>query len=153
MPITDAILEAFLHCPLKAHHLLGGRTPPRCGPWEFAALLDSEHVESARRTLGLSVPERLVHEDLSTQAHALEEGGPRDMAIPLRIFPAARLSEVDRTPLGFDGLILEGVLGDTPSRGIAITGRGFRRSLVVLPPLVERARKTVEAVRVLAAGP
>ena len=69
MAITDVILEAF-HCPLKAHHLLGGRTAPRGAPEELRALLDSEYVERARRTLGLSVAEPLTHENLDTAARS-----------------------------------------------------------------------------------
>ena len=153
MQITDVIIEAFLHCPLKAHHLLSGRTPARCKLTELAAPLDSEHVERARRTLGLSVAEPIVHEDLRTQPHALEQAGLGGAAIPVRIFPGARLSESDRTVLGFDGLVLERARGDIPSRGIAIIGPGLRRSLVGLPALVDRARKTLEATRVLAASP
>src|SRR6266513_820488 len=110
--ITEAILKAFLQCPLKAHYLLSGRTPPKNEHAEFDEQVERLHVDKARLALAsIFAPEAssavpLVHEDLSTHADALELVAKRTMVVPIRIFPRAGISDLDRLRLGFDGLVI-----------------------------------------------
>jgi hypothetical protein len=107
--ITGPTLEAFLQCPLKAHYLLSGRTPPKTEYDEFNERLERIHVDKVRLALGSilsteassAVP--LVHEDLSTHPDALERVGKSAVVVPVRIFPralprsrAGRLARVSR---------------------------------------------------------
>lgn len=159
MRITEAIFKAFLQCQLKAHYLLSGRTPPKSEYNEFDEWVEHIHVDKARLALGSilsteassAVP--LVHEDLSTHPEALERVGKSTMVVPVRIFPRARISDLDRMRLGFDGLVIGHVHGKVPTHGVAIIGSDFRKSRVALPRLVRRARRAVDALRVLASGP
>jgi predicted RecB family nuclease len=157
--ITEAIFKAFLQCPLKAHHLLSGRTPPKNEYAEFDEQFERIHVDKARLVLtSIFAPEAssvvpLVHEDLSTHPHALERVAKRTMAAPIRIFPRARILDLDRLMLGFDGLVIGHVHGKAPTHGVAVIGPDFRKSRVALPRLVRRARRVVDTLRVLAAGP
>jgi predicted RecB family nuclease len=154
--ITEAILEAFLQCPLKAYYLLSGRTPPRSEYDEFDERIARTHIATARGSLlstQASSAAPLVYEDLSTHPDALERIGKSRVVVPLRIFPRARISDLDRLRLGFDGLVVGHVHGTVPTHGVAIIGPDFRRSHVTLPRLVRRARRAVDALRVLASGP
>ena len=157
--ITGPILEAFLQCPLKAHYLLSGRTPPKSEYDEFNEWLERIHVDKVRLALGSilsteassAVP--LVHEDLSTHPDALERVGKSAVVVPIRIFPRARISDLDRLRLGFDGLVIGHVHGKVPTHSVAIIGPNHRKSRVALPRLVRRARRAVDALRILASGP
>jgi len=144
--ITGPILEAFLQCPLKAHYLLSGRTPPKSEYDDFDERVDRIHVDKVRLALrsilsteaSSAVP--LVHEDLSTHPDALERVGKSAVVVPIRIFPRACISDLDRLRLGFDGLVIGRVHGKVPTHGVAIIGPNLRKSRVALPRLVRRAR-------------
>lgn len=157
--ITEAILEAFLQCPLKAHYLLSGHTPPKSEYDEFNERVARIHVDKIRRALGSSPATEassalpLVHEDLSTNPDALERVGKSTVVVPIRIFRQTRISDLDRLRLGFDGLVIGHAHGKAPTHGVAIIGPDFRKSRIALPRLVRRARRAVEALRVLASGP
>ncbi|MGD0291655.1 MAG: TM0106 family RecB-like putative nuclease [Candidatus Binataceae bacterium] len=157
--ITEAILEAFLKCPLKAHYLLSGRTPPKSEHDEFDERIERIYADKVRLALGsilsteVSNAMPLVHEDLSTHPDALQRVGKSKMVVSIRIFPRARISDLDRLRLGFDGLVIGHVHGRVPTHGLAIIGPAFRKARVALPPLVRHARRAVEALRVLASGP
>ena len=115
--ITEAILEAFLQCPLKAHYLLSGRTPPKSEYDEFDERVERIHVDKVRLALGSSLATEaagalpLVHEDLSTQPDALGRVGKSTVVVPIRIFRRACISDLDRLRLGFDGLVIGHVHG------------------------------------------
>lgn len=114
--ITDAIIDAYLRCPLKAHHLLSGRAPPSSEHEAFAEQLDRPHLGRVRRALPESaVVLPLAHEDLSTHPDGLERVGKSKGLAPVRIFPRARLSEVDRLTLGFDGLVMRHLYAIAPA--------------------------------------
>lgn len=157
--ITEAILKAFLQCPLKAHYLLSGRTPPKNEYAEFDEQVERIHVNKVRLApASIFAPEAssavpLVHEDLSTHPDALERVAKRTMVVPIRIFPRARISDLDRLRFGFDGLVIGHVHGKVPTHGVAIIGPDFMKSRVALPRLVRRARRAVDALRILASGP
>lgn len=157
--ITEAILEAFLQCPLKAHYLLSGRTPPKSEYDEFDERVERIHVDKVRLALGSSLATEaagalpLVHEDLSTQPDALGRVGKSTVVVPIRIFRRACISDLDRLRLGFDGLVIGHVHGKVSAHGVAIIGPNFRKSRIALPPFVRRSRRAVDALRVLASGP
>jgi predicted RecB family nuclease len=157
--ITEAILEAFLQCPLKAHYLLSGHTPPKSEYDEFNERVARIHVDKIRLALGSSPATEassalpLVHEDLSTHPDALERVGKSTVVVPIRIFRQTRISDLDRLRLGFDGLVIGHAHGKVPTHGVAIIGPDFRKSRIALPRLVRRARRAVEALRVLASSP
>lgn len=157
--ITEPILEAFLQCPLKAHYLLSGHTPPKSEYDEFNERVERIHVDKIRLALGSSPATEassalpLVHEDLSTHPDALERVGKSTVVVPIRIFRQPRISDLDRLRLGFDGLVIGHAHGKVPTHGVAIIGPDFRKSRIALPRLVRRARRAVEALRVLASGP
>jgi predicted RecB family nuclease len=159
MRITEAIFKAFLQCPLKAHYLLSGRTPPKNEHNEFEEWVERIHIDKVRLALGsifsteASTAMPLVHEDLSAHPEALQRVGKSTMVVPVRIFPRARVSDLDRLRLGFDGLVIGHVHGKVPTYGVAIIGPDFAKSRVALPRLVRRARRAVDALRVLASGP
>ena len=156
--ITEAIFRAFLQCPLKARHLLSGRTPAKDEDAEFDERIERIHIDKVRLGLGsIFSPEAssampLVHEDLSTHPDALERIAKRTMIVPIRIFRRARISDLDKLRLGFDGLVIGHVYGKVPTHGVAIIGPDFRKSRVALPRLVRRARRSVDALRVMASG-
>ncbi|HVG37326.1 MAG TPA: TM0106 family RecB-like putative nuclease, partial [Thermoplasmata archaeon] len=138
---------------------LSGRTPPKSEYDDFDERVDRIHVDKVRLALrsilsteaSSAVP--LVHEDLSTHPDALERVGKSAVVVPIRIFPRACISDLDRLRLGFDGLVIGRVHGKVPTHGVAIIGPNLRKSRVALPRLVRRARRAVDALRVLASGP
>src|SRR3989442_14565946 len=119
--ITEALLEGFLKCPLKAHYLLSGRTPPKSEHDEFDERVERIYADKVRLALGSilfteassAVP--LVYEDLSTHPDALERVGKSEAVVPIRIFPRACISDLDRVRLGFDGLVIGHVHGKVPT--------------------------------------
>jgi hypothetical protein len=145
--ITEAIVEAFLQCPVKAHYLLAGRAQPKSEYEEFDEHVERLHVHEARLALALRSPFTtasgdlpLVHDDLVTHPDALERVGRRGtMVMPVRIFRRAQLSEFDRMRLAFDGLVVQQLLGKMPGHGVAILGPDFRRSRVALSRFARRA--------------
>src|SRR5262249_51729800 len=126
---------------------------------EFDERLERTHVDKVRLALGSILSTEgpsagpLVYEDLSTHPDALEHVGRNALVVPIRIFPRWRISDLDRLRLGFDGLVIGHVHGKVPTCGVAIIGPNLRKSRVALPRLVRRARRAVDALRVLASGP
>jgi predicted RecB family nuclease len=156
--INETILEAFLKCPLKAHWMLSGRMPPKSEYDEFDERIEREHADRVRLAPDFISTEAsnampLVYGDLSTHPYALGRVGDSKMVVPIRIFPRARISDIERLTLGFDGLVIGQVHGIVPTYGLAIIGSAFRKARIALPPLVRRARRAVEALRAIAAGP
>jgi predicted RecB family nuclease len=155
--ITEAILEAYVRCPLKGHHLLSGRELPPNEEAVLAKHIGDAQVCRVRRALDLppveNAGEPLVHEDLSTKPDTLMRLGKSVVPVPLRIFPHSRLTDLDRLKLGFDGLVLKQLHAKAPAHGVAVVGPDARRRRVALPQLVRRAARTVEALRVLASSP
>jgi hypothetical protein len=47
------------------------------------------------------------------------------MVVSIRIFSRARISDLDRLRLGFDGLVIGHVHGRVPTHGFAIIGPAF----------------------------
>ena len=152
--ITDAIINAYLRCPLKAHHLISGRPPPVSEHEGFAEQLDRPHLARVRCALPASaVALPLVHDDLSTHPDGIERIGKTKRFAPVRIFPQARLSDVDRLTLGFDGLVMKHLCAKAPAYGVAIVGPNARRTRLALASLIRRAARAVESLRLLASGP
>jgi hypothetical protein len=83
MAITEAVLKAFIHCPLKAHYLLSGRTLPKNHFDEFDERVERMHLDRARIELGLRL-------EISTNlpfVHAdprFDRGSPRLQTLSLR---------------------------------------------------------------------
>jgi len=152
--ITDAIINAYLRCPLKAHHLISGRPPPVSEHEGFAEQLDRPHLARVRCALPASaVALPLVHNDLSTHPDGIERIGKTKRFAPVRIFPQARLSDVDRLTLGFDGLVMKHLCAKAPAYGVAIVGPNARRTRLALASLIRRAARAVESLRLLSSGP
>ena len=157
--ITEKILEAFLQCPLKAHYLLSGRSPPRNEYEEFYGWIERIHadrvrlaVSSERTTDASRAIGPLMHEDISTHPHALERVNKSTLVAPVRFFSRARISDLDRVKFGLDGFVIGNLYGKVPTHGVAIIGPDFRKSRVALRPLVRRARRALDALRVLESG-
>ncbi len=155
--ITEAIFEAFLQCPLKAHYLLAGRTPQQSEHEESDQRVERLHADKVRVALRAKLPKEvpqavdaLVHEDVTTHPHALERIGRTALVAPIRFFSRARISDIDKAKLGLDGLVIGNLYGKTPTHGVAVVGPDFRWTRLTLPPLVRRARKAVDSIRALA---
>lgn len=158
--ITEAILEAFLRCPLKAHYMIAGRSPPKTEHEEFDQAIQQRYADKARLALGLGLSTEapriiapLVHEDVSTHPHALERVGRSSLVVSTRFFAQARISDVDKVKFGLDGLVIGNLYGKVSTHGLAVVGPLFRKSRLALPRLVRRARKAVDAIRALASNP
>jgi hypothetical protein len=78
MALTEAVLQAFIHCPLKAHYVLSGRTLRKNDFDEFDEPMERMHLDRGRIELGLrleiSTNLPLVRADLCTRPPSQSTG-------------------------------------------------------------------------------
>jgi predicted RecB family nuclease len=138
--------------------MLSGRTPPKSEYDEFDERIERLHADKVRLapdfiSTEVSNAMPLVYEDLSIHPYALGRFGDSKMVVSIRAFPRARISDIEKLKLGFDGLVIGHIHGIVPTYGLAIIGSAFRKARIALPPLVRRARRAVEALRTMVSGP